>query len=303
MKLIQRQNVGHDLHRSGWIAVMDAMRSVATGSGILLDDCPIQTWQFERRRWPYQEPWAAIFHSPIAVRSPCVDDVRASADGTWGRWNFRASLPMFRGGVCMASSLTDYWRRRTHKPCITLRHPTETGVPQWNQGEFLRHPTMLQLGFHLRDLRAIFRVPPCPGWSYIRVAPQHPHHQRRDRTIAAAFQGEVNTLVRDIPRLPNDRYDALLARCVVLTRLFGVAACNVIVECIARGTPLVVDRTPETVEYLGDDYPLYAGEESLDATTLVRASRCLEMRRGPWLEPAYFAAKVRDFCDSLEMSP
>jgi hypothetical protein len=53
------------------------------------------------------------------------------------------------------------------------------------------------------------------------------------------------------------RYDQLLATHVVLTEVFDASANNVVIDCIVRHTPLLVNRHPAVVEYLTPDYPLY----------------------------------------------
>ena len=49
----------------------------------------------------------------------------------------------------------------------------------------------------------------------------------------------------------------LLEKNIVFIDLYDSAANNTVLECIIRNTPLIVNRTPGVVEYLGEDYPLY----------------------------------------------
>jgi hypothetical protein len=66
-------------------------------------------------------------------------------------------------------------------------------------------------------------------------------------------------------RLDADAYDALLATSVVFLDLIDASAVTTIVECLVRGTPLLVNRIEPVEEYLGTDYPLYFG--SLEEAT------------------------------------
>ena len=52
-------------------------------------------------------------------------------------------------------------------------------------------------------------------------------------------------------------YDTLLSKNIVFINLFDASANNTIVECIIRNTPIIVNKLPAIVEYLGNDYPLY----------------------------------------------
>lgn len=69
--------------------------------------------------------------------------------------------------------------------------------------------------------------------------------------------------VQYMERLNNEKYDQLLSENIVFLHLESSAASNVIIECIVRNTPLLINRMPETVELLGDKYPLFYREESL----------------------------------------
>ena len=39
--------------------------------------------------------------------------------------------------------------------------------------------------------------------------------------------------------------------------LYDASAVNTIIECIVRNTPIIVNKLPAVVEYLGINYPLY----------------------------------------------
>lgn len=76
-------------------------------------------------------------------------------------------------------------------------------------------------------------------------------------------------------RLEEDQYEDLLSTCVAFLSLTMDGAANtLIVECVARGTPVVAPRRSSScIEYLGDHYPLLydqpAKGQPLDLTSLV----------------------------------
>ncbi len=63
--------------------------------------------------------------------------------------------------------------------------------------------------------------------------------------------------VTKLPKMKNDNYDELLTKTVVFLKLEDASAVNTIIECIIRNTPIIVNRIPAVVEYLGNAYPLY----------------------------------------------
>ena len=63
--------------------------------------------------------------------------------------------------------------------------------------------------------------------------------------------------VTPINNLSNEKYDELLSENIVFIDLIEASACNTLIECIVRNTPILVNPLPSVVERLGPDYPLY----------------------------------------------
>ena len=66
-----------------------------------------------------------------------------------------------------------------------------------------------------------------------------------------------NNDVKIIEYLDNPQYDEILSKYVVFVKLFDASAVNTLIECIVRNTPIIINKLPAVVEYLGDNYPLY----------------------------------------------
>lgn len=61
--------------------------------------------------------------------------------------------------------------------------------------------------------------------------------------------------VEIISTLPDNGYDQMLTQNIVFLHLVDAAACNTVVECVVRLTPIIVNRLPAVVEILGPNYP------------------------------------------------
>lgn len=61
--------------------------------------------------------------------------------------------------------------------------------------------------------------------------------------------------VEVIEHMKNDDYDELLSKNIVFLNLVDCSAVNTVIECIARNTPLLVNRLPALEELLGPKYP------------------------------------------------
>jgi hypothetical protein len=54
-----------------------------------------------------------------------------------------------------------------------------------------------------------------------------------------------------------EEYDDILSKNIIFVDLFDASANNVVLECIIRNTPIIINKLEAIVEYLGNDYPLY----------------------------------------------
>lgn len=60
-----------------------------------------------------------------------------------------------------------------------------------------------------------------------------------------------------LPRLEDDKYVRLSSEKIVFCDYIDCSASNTILECISTSTPIILNKLPAIVEYLGEDYPLY----------------------------------------------
>jgi hypothetical protein len=72
-----------------------------------------------------------------------------------------------------------------------------------------------------------------------------------------AFAGVNLDSASLVPYLSNPDYDLLLSRNIAFMFLYDSSACNAIVECMVRHTPLLINPLEAVVEYLGEGYPFY----------------------------------------------
>ena len=74
-------------------------------------------------------------------------------------------------------------------------------------------------------------------------------------TVGPELQAAIdNGSVESIGTLSDADYDTLLSQSVVFLKLIDASAVNTVLECVARGTPLIVNRLPALEELLGGTY-------------------------------------------------
>ncbi len=269
-------------HRNNYNFVVAALQPLATSDG------PVRFVPFMERQFvwgdneedgeaasrsprPIREPWVGIVHVPFY--SPDWFEKRLSPRSYLSSPLFLSSLPACRGLITFCKDL----ERDLNYFCPKIKtasffHPTEVRVSTWSYSEFKSFPRLVQAGDWLRRLRAIHEVV-APDYRKTMLLKQH---TRRYWRWENQIHGElIDPGVEIIEFVSNEDYDYLLRSSVVLCLLYATAANNLVIECIARATPMIVSPLPAVVEYLGESYPLYA-EDSSQASELINRIELIE---------------------------
>jgi hypothetical protein len=102
--------------------------------------------------------------------------------------------------------------------------------------------------------------------------------------------------VREMSPLDNSQYDELLRQNVVFLSLYDCSAVNTVIECLARNTPIILNRLPALEDALGHRYPGFYNHIAQvpvmlsDASLIERAHKYLAARDKAPLSLSVFAA-------------
>jgi len=207
---------------------------------------------------PLTEDWIGILHVPFDAPSwygPEVSPERFFNTDLW-----RRSRPHCRGIITLCADLErDLNVVEPDTPTLAVLHPTELNTRMFDIEAYKSRPRVVQVGDWLRKLQAIHKL---RAVGHERVMLMKSQTQSYLDAEIAQFGQYLDPRVDMRHMVPNDEYDALLSSSVVLCLLYATAANNVVVECLARATPLLINPLPAVVEYLGRHYPLYAGNEA-----------------------------------------
>jgi len=223
----------------------------------------------ELRVVPFREPWIGFMHNPPGMPDWFHGD--ASPQAIFAKRVWQASLPFCRGLFVLSEYHARWLRQQVTAPVSALVHPTAKPTRRFDVDRFLANPDkrIVQVGWWLRRLASIHRLALDAdnrlGYRKLRLVPDFAPGADAHLRELLARECAANGYVVDPDRgdvesrshLPDDAYDALLADNVVFVDLIDASANNTVVECLARGTPLLVNRLPAVEEYLGADYPLY----------------------------------------------
>lgn len=302
---------GFKRHRSGWGYCINSLMPHHSLHGIHVDgflehnfSWHVQKYLYDgARKIPYEFPWIGFLHNP--PNPPSWYDVYNSPKAIFDRDVFQYSLRFCKAIVTLSKYLADWVKSVCDVPVISVKHPTQTNCIKWNPEKFLRedNPSILQVGYWLRKPDSICRLKsPYP---YVKKwLPSDNEYAMKilefyNRTNTSYFQEKYNWAgVEILDWLSHNDYDDILTSGIVFLDLYDSSANNAVIECIARNTPLLVNKHPAVVEYCGEDYPLYfenldhAASILYDKDLIISAHEYLKNMDKPWLNGAYFANDV-----------
>jgi hypothetical protein len=310
-EFLDRETPGSATHRSGWPYALSALKRYGDpGRPFLIDDYIERTFLSPRSRLTplvHSKPWIAIVHHPPDAPE-WYEPHRLQR--LQGNPNWQASLPNLRLVATLGSNLTSWVKETWRKPCVTLRHPTAEPSRKWSVGRFQANADkqLVQIGSYLRNTQAIYQVATPPAIRKVRLIQTaewvaRAHEKCRERY---SHRQEVG-VVDERAMLHDVAFDSLLTCNVVFIELIAAVANNTIVECIARNTPVVVNRLAGPVDYLGGDYPLFFNdlcevEGLLTEERILAAHKHLKNVDKSWIRGKFFAESLAKACNELALA-
>ena len=257
-------------HRSGWDFALGGLFEFHNHRGVLLDGFLENAfvWRkdefIQKHKIPYRKPWVGFFHNPPNMPT-WFSDNNAYPNSILHDKYFKQSLINCKGLYVLSNYHAKFLRTMVPQiPVNVLYHPTEVPDNKFDFNKFLnnKNKSLVNIGWWLRKLNSFYQL--NSPYNKIRLLPNNKckdtifRLSKIERTLyEIELTDEQNKSVRLLDHLSNDEYDKLLTENVVFLDLYDSSANNAIIECIARGTPLLINKHPAIIEYLGEEYPLY----------------------------------------------
>ncbi|MDJ0820341.1 MAG: hypothetical protein QNJ09_00855 [Paracoccaceae bacterium] len=247
---------------------------------------------------PITQDWIGILHVPF--EAPDWFNPSVSPEVFFESEIWKASRPHCRGVITLAADLeADLKAYDPDLPTLSVFHPVEMDALMFDCAAYHARPRVVQVGDWLRKLQAIHRLR-APGHERIMLLKAYTTNYM-DNEIAV-FSDARDPAVDMRRMVPNDEYDALLSSSVVLCLMYNTAANNVVIECLARATPILINPLPAVVEYLGPDYPLYARDEAEADLLLALPGKVEEAHRYLLARRAEIDLSYEGFCRDIVTS-
>lgn len=260
-------------HYQGWRWVIENLNQ-------LHDDNAIR-FESAADRCNITEDWVGFVHG--VPRSPSFIEMQYGH--RWDLHDFlkNQSLQSCKKLWTLCEYTASFLRNNISIPVCNLKYPTTNCSLKFEKAD-----KIVLIGHWLRDWQKIYDLKSCFS-KYILKGGDVDYN-----VIIENFKIKPNNTVRYLNRLNNAEYDMLLQKSLVFLPLFDVAAATTIVECIIRNTPILTNRLPASIEYLGNDYPLFyndieeASIKSNDMKLIQRASDYLASMDKSCLYIEYF---------------
>lgn len=277
------------VHRSGWQFTLSGLRYMDIAAHRHMNPVMFDTY-LDRTfdgvtPTAYTLPWTGFLHHPFdtpAVTNTVKDLISKEA--------FILSLPhckcLFTMSTRLAQQVTTWLEQSatTVPPVVVVKHPTQLyDVPRfsidlWRAAINDGTSRVVQIGAWLRVINAVAQL----QTQHTKTILCAPHTEVMCRPGSDHAYSDPNIPgVTILETMSDVEYDTLLSSNVVFLRLHDAVAVNTILECIARNTPIIVNRLPAVEEYLGADYPGLYEDDGTDtwisqASALVNSDTALQ---------------------------
>lgn len=259
-------------HRSGWSFVIDALTKYHNKEGIQFEGFLEKPFIWARKQLieegmlPFKQPWVGVLHNPWEF--PIDNNEHVTSEDLVKSTIFQKSLGSCKGLYCLSKELMKKVKKEVDVPVNFLYHPTEfPKTKNFSMEEFKENgeKKILEVGSWLRKVNSLFMLEVDKKvWNKVKVIPALLNFEKMVNQIKSERERfklnvtkKMQDSVKNIPPLSDDEYDDFLTRNIVFVDLYASSANNAIIECMARGTPILVNPLPAIIEYLGRDYPLY----------------------------------------------
>ncbi len=269
-KKINIGNIPNLLNHNGWHKATDALSSLHHPQGIYFNTCLEDTFFWQNSPAAYHLPWIGMIHHPPYM--PKWRHPNSTLQALLNNRLFIDSLPNCIGIFTLSKYTSDYVRNTIKLPVSTLLHPVSPTTKSFCFEGFKVNPDrkIIQLGFWLRKVSAIYRLP---------LAQNNPLKLSKIALIPNSYPGAISDYrlyvfeeiarsnqvidsdylanTHEVHHIDRAEYETWLSENIGFIEMFDASANNAVLECIAAATPLLVNPLPAVKEYLGEDYPLY----------------------------------------------
>jgi hypothetical protein len=248
--------ISDDLHFYGWGYIINELKHSIefANEGPTLHtftDCIF--WPDKQRHLPHSS-WIGFVHSSVLGQPG--RNYKFSLDNLISHPNFINSLDQCQLLVTLTDHTANYLRSKVDLPIKSTFLPKVHFGDHFDIDKYFHKPTLRHNGFELRNVSRFFELQTAIERN-IYIGHQHNY----DLIINELKLNQIspqNTSVNIIFKfLNNVNYAQELSSTIGFSHYYDCAASQGLLEHIMSHTPLIINKIPPIIEYLGVDYPMY----------------------------------------------
>jgi len=257
-----------NFHRGGWNNVLKIFNHI----NLFNDNSDINFYdilEFNLEKLQDNKKWIGIVHytpnTPEHLNIFNINEVLLK------NINFINAIPNCLGIITLSKYLYDYLKLYFITNEINIRldwlkHPIIFPNLLFDYQKYLNNSEkkIIQLGQQLRKNTTIYNLKNNNFKKYWFVGNPCNHNEKiiEDEMTYLKIKNLDMKSVKIYYTKTYEEYDQYLQESIILINMYDAAANNAVIECIVRNTPIIINKLPGVIDYLGNDYPLYFNKES-----------------------------------------
>lgn len=242
-------------HRSGWSYVINNLKKLHNKRGVLFNGFLEEIFYLNK---PIKKPFVGVFHNvPFnnTEGTPYDEKYKDTNLDYFMNDGWDQCEKKCRGIFVFSNFVANYLKTKTNVPISVLYHPTEFVRGKFSYETFAKNKNkkLLFIGHWMRNYHPFFELK-AENYKRIVLVDTKNKGTEIDRRI---IENLSNPDVQVENFISNEDYDYCLTQNIVFLNLFSASANNIVIECMVRNTPLLINKLDAIVEYLGEEYPFY----------------------------------------------
>ena len=242
-----------NVHYNGWYEIVNNLTEniKLVSDGIILDT--FIDYCLWTNKPILKSPWIGILHG-VCMDCPTHKTKHNINDFLASDW-FRLSKENCVAIVVLSEHTKNILKTKITIPVYSTHLPKSVGS-KFNIENYFASPKILHIGSHCRNFSAFIRFKTDILKNMIISNRKLPHALNCFTYNNITPSELCNVLISD-NHLNNQQYESEICNSVGFSYYYDAAATNGLLEYIVSNTPIVVNRHPAIVEYIGEDYPLF----------------------------------------------
>jgi len=241
-------------HFNGWVSIIESLSKVFTRKDFVLHPFLDRDtlFFFDNLKVLKGKPWVGIIHFPThgaPLLHPEVNSINVVKKINSSEYKDRCN-----GLIVLTNKAKETLSKFTDIPIYRLWHPKFVGKNSFNIKLYFNNPIIRHPGKAYRDFCPYFKFP-TKLKKEIHIQPQN--KWLIDQTLELSGACTDDSIVINTTFLKDKQYIKNLITSIGFGYWFDCEASNSILEHLMTGTPIIANKLPSIIEYLGKDYPMY----------------------------------------------